>query len=252
MCDQATKDILDQVVSDFIRDRFIFTALNVSREAQKNRGVTLRHLEMKNEVHRNYADGQMEYDDNGSTRQFERRLVTIPGIRDQVWAYYPEGVNPDNYDLTALKDGPIDTKDAAKGTTGAPTAPPQSVPVPTYTPPTTGGTASPFANSGTVATATAPAAQGKHSLDARKRLWLPRQLLRDIGLSPGREVDAIADGKSIIVAPKGKRAGTVVTSYLIDGKGNVALSKMVFDYAKLNGSSFDVLHDHDTVVVKQP
>lgn len=253
MCDQATQTILDGIVKDFVDRRLMFTALNVSREAQKNHGVTLRHNLMKNETHRNYANGAMQYDDGGSTRDYQRQLVDIPGVNGQAWAYYPDGVDPDNYDLSHLVNGPIDTKDASAA---APASNPNSVPVP----PLASAAPDPFGLSQGAGTATAtapvatttaaPAAQGKYAVDKRKRLWIPRDFVKAAGGTRTTPLEVTIDNKSLVITAKGAAPKTPYTSYLVDSKGNIAISKNVFDAAGLNATSYDIIKMNNRVVVK--
>jgi hypothetical protein len=240
MCDAVTQGILEQIVQEFVSKQFIFTSLNVSREAQK-RGVTLRHNDMKNEPHRIYADGSMTFDEGGTTYSYNRQTVSLSGINGQPWMYFPENVDPNNYDSDLLLQGPIDTKDASVAQSN-----PNVVQVPS------------LSNAGTAtATAVAPtqtqtqAAQGKYAVDKRKRLWIPRDMVKAAGgTARGAWLDVAVNGKSLVITAQGTNTTPKFTSYKVDSKGNIAVSRNVFEAAGLTASSYDIINVNGQVVVK--
>ena len=245
MCDAATQAVLESIVQSWVGEQKMFTALNVSRDAQRNHGVTLRHNDMKNEIHRIYANNDMNYDNNGTQESYQRKLIDIPGISNaQVWAYYPQGVDPDNYDLSQLVQGPIDCKDAGSS--------PNSVSVPALA--TSGQTtavATPVVKSVSSPSQTS-STTGGYAVDKRKRLWIPRELLRSVGLKSGSDADVHVDNKTIVVTPKGLRSGTAATTYKVDSKNNIAISRVIFSDAGLDSDSYDILNVNGSIVVKKP
>lgn len=242
MCDSVTQDIIEKIVGEFVAGKKIFTSLNVSRVAQKDHGVSLRHNEMKNEAHRIYADGNMT---DPSGQAYNRKLITIPNINGQAYAYYPDGVDPDNYDLSAIISGPIDTNDA--GTVAVPPIS-QGIASSTHFDPL--GASSRFGTAVAKTTAQVKSPTGKYAVDKRKRLWIPREMVKAVGGMRGLALDVTVDGKSLIVTSKGKSAKPF-TSYLVDSKGNIAISQNVFAAAGLTATSYDIIEMNGQVLVKQ-
>ena len=244
MCDQITQGIIEKIVAEFVAGKKIFTSLNVSRKAQKDHGITLRHNEMKNEAHRIYADGNM-IDPSGQS--YNRKLIDIPNVNGQAYAYYPDGVDPDNYDLSAIVSGPIDTNDAG------------TVPVPQLSASQGVGTGTtpfnPFGSLSSVGAAlaakTTSTATGKYAVDKRKRLWIPKDMVKAVGGKRGMSLDVTVDGKSLVVTAKGANTKTPFTSYQVDSKGNIAISQNVFAAAGLTATTYDILEMNGQVLVKQ-
>lgn len=243
MCDSATQAILEQIVQDFVSKQFIFTSLNVSREAQKNHGVSLKHNEMKNEPHRIYANGAMTFDDNGTTRSYNRQTITLSNIQGAApWMYYPETIDPSNYDTDLLIQGPIDTKDATVATNNL-----NVVQVPSIL-----GAPTSTATTGTGTATVTPTVQGKYPVDKRRRLWIPRAMVKAAaGSNPhGAWLDVAVNGKSLVITAKGANPHGTYTSYKVDGKGNIAVSRSVFEAAGLTQDTFDIINVNGQVVVK--
>jgi len=232
MCDYATQQILDTIISGYVRDRKIFTALNVSRAAQISHGISLKHNDMKGQTHRNYADGMMQFDKNGSSQKYQRQLVDIAGVNIRAWAYYPPGIGIDNYDLTALRSDTIDTIDTSIRLAH-------------------------LAQSSAVLMATAagtlpPTLSKKYKLDKRKRLWIPKDILKSIGANSGEAVDVEIDGKTLVLCNmNGNIGGPPKASYKVDRRGNVAISHSVFKSADMSSLTYEIIEMNKKIVVQE-
>lgn len=80
MCDQFSQQLMDDIVAEKVRAGEMFTALDVSREAQR-RGCTERHYQIKHVVHECFERGDMGGD-------YTRTLVRIPGAPIPPWLYH--------------------------------------------------------------------------------------------------------------------------------------------------------------------
>ena len=257
MCDAATQSILESIVKGKVQSNEMFTALDISREAQKNHHVQYRHNDLKNDVHRIYADGEMQFDNNGQVEQYDRTLIAIPGIKGKVWLYHAAGADVSLYR----------SKYAPQPYTGPTSAVPQpnphqsiivppliAKPVPVtasplpVTPPTTTG---PKTASGLSHKAKAANSKSDFVSDARDRLWIPKAVIEKLGVPSGSRVDVIKEGQSLILSPSnGVVSPDKVTDYKVDRKGMIALSAMCFRDAGITGHEFDVVEINGKVVVK--
>jgi hypothetical protein len=245
MCDAATQQILETIVQKRTANGDMFTALDISREAQHQHAVQYRHNDLKGDIHRIYADGLMQH----STGQYDRSLVFIPGITTKVYLYHLVGADVSTYASIWAPGGP------AKATATASGPQPIAVPPLTVQPPVTAPTAAPVASQPSAAQAAA-AALSDFKVSSRGRLWLSRDILAKIGATPGNRVNVIKEGTSMIVAPVDPTATMpskdLITDYLVDRHGNVALSSMCFKECGIDGESYyDVLEVNGKVVVKK-
>ena len=219
MCDTATYSIIRSIVSRRValgqsNPEAMFTALDISREAQNNFGVTLRHRDMKNDIHAMYDNGEM----SGYTRQG----IQIDGVPGLPFLYFPYGA-----DISQYKSNFVPAKHSCNSISQSP----QGV----------AGVAG-VAGVGTPAPVPAPAnvpwsqAYGRihrHSpdpssttvcvyVDNRGRVAVPNDMLKKIGLYPGDTAYVDFDSGSIRV-----RAGYDVdaTNYTVDRSGNVRIGR---------------------------
>ena len=87
MCTATNKQIVEDVVIDFVKAGRMFTAVDATREA-KSQGATERHLHMKGSVH----SMQKYMEDN----EYERTLIDV-GNGNKAFLYHPDHLDPNDY-----------------------------------------------------------------------------------------------------------------------------------------------------------
>lgn len=88
MCTAQNAQIVEQVIADFTSQNKPFTAYDITREA-RNRGADEHHYHLKSAVHSLYSYLQ--------SINWERTLITIPGVAVNPWLYHPDGYDTDDY-----------------------------------------------------------------------------------------------------------------------------------------------------------
>lgn len=265
MCDVATQGILETIVKQQSAADAMFTALDITREAQHNHAVQYRHNDLKNDIHRIYADGMMA----NVGVQYVRTLIKVPGVVQPMWLYHQPNADISSY-RSKYAPAPYTGPTVASGSTSAAptkTASPannpfQTISVPPLTkaapaPAATALAATPVTAASTVASPAqqAAAALSDYKVSSRGRLWLPADILNKLGVKTGERVNVIKEGTSLLVA-KDDGSGTApvdkITDYLVDRHGNVALSSMCFKEVGIDGEDYyDVLEVNGKVVVKK-
>jgi hypothetical protein len=70
------------------------------------------------------------------------------------------------------------------------------------------------------------------------------------GTARGAWLDVAVNGKSLVITAQGTNTTPKFTSYKVDSKGNIAVSRNVFEAAGLTASSYDIINVNGQVVVK--
>lgn len=208
MCDSSVAAIIESVVSQFCQQGKMFTALDVSRTVQQQHGVRERHMNMKNEVHRLFADGAMVNPASG--KSYRRTTITLPGVPVPPWLYYEDGSDPTQY------------VSQYTGQTPQAVLPP---PPPTPAPSANDGNDDEEDDDG----ATKADPDGVYHSDKRGRVWVPVQLIAAIGAAPGSVVYAVKGnvnnepclGIKRVLAPTDSEG----VAYKVDRHGNIAVSR---------------------------
>lgn len=89
MCDTATIQMIEEVVEEKVKAGEMFTAYDISLEVKKRGGYD-RHRHMKKFVHDYHDRGLMGTD-------YERVLISIPGVKRQAYLYHPKSADPSTY-----------------------------------------------------------------------------------------------------------------------------------------------------------
>jgi hypothetical protein len=200
MCDQQTRDTLEQIVNDKVNNREMFTALDITRAAQ-GQGIQARHRDLKNDIH-----GILR---NVVGNVYSRTLIQIAGVTEKPMLYYPAGTDPDTY-----------VSPAAQGQTATATA--------TATPST--------AHLQTAPTFPKAKVPGASNRDRRGRIWIPSRFLSGIGAATGDEV-AVAITQGSLKVAKSADPTLVNYFYTVDRHGNIAISATAFQKAGIDNST---------------
>jgi len=83
----ADRQIVEEIVEEWVRGENMFTAFDVSLEA-KRRGAQCRHRDMKPAIHE-----QMRYN-----RDYTRQQIQINGASGRPYLYFLVGADPDEYE----------------------------------------------------------------------------------------------------------------------------------------------------------
>jgi bifunctional DNA-binding transcriptional regulator/antitoxin component of YhaV-PrlF toxin-antitoxin module len=238
MCDYATQQVLEsivnrraQVVDDWRNKNdgsqpptdALFTALDISREAQSQHNVKERHRFMKNDIHQLVVNHQA----------FTRVLIEIQGVTDKPgvekpFLYYPTGVDPVDADriYKSYSNPQQQIAQAGQVTISVVSTPQAQLPAPTPATPS----------------------DDNLSTDNRGRLWIPAPLLREMGVNPGSQVYITTENDpNATPAPMRLRVtrnlppnAQQAAVYIVDRHNNIALSRSCFAEAGLNGNKYEV------------
>jgi hypothetical protein len=88
MCDLASLQLVEEILSEKVAAGALFTAYDVSREARR-RGSPERHRGIRPVVHACY--------DRGAMAGYTRTLVYVPGAPAPAWLYHRAGDDPHRY-----------------------------------------------------------------------------------------------------------------------------------------------------------
>ena len=228
--DTATKDILESIVSrrvalgtDWLQDTnnslssdAMFTALDVSREAQSMHLVHERHNNMKHVVHEMYETGQMP--------DYQRTFMeVIPG--QKAWVYYPQFADPNTY-VSNFNKPAIPSTFVTSGT------------------PVTITTGIPSVFAGTSSTAV----QTGHTTDSRGRLLVPVKLIEQIGIPRLEWVSATPEPDRVVVTKY--QPSLLSYRYRVDKSGNIQISESCLQAASFKTSQYDFEVDGDKIIIK--
>lgn len=86
---------LRMIIEDFVDNRYMFTAYDVSRAACSN-GVDERHRDLRDNVHFLIADIINNTD-------YTRTLVDLPNVDISPWLYHPSGARISDYAGTPIQ-----------------------------------------------------------------------------------------------------------------------------------------------------
>lgn len=89
MCDKATETILEKIISKKMETSDMFTAFDISKEAQRN-GVKERHRNLKADIHR-IANDLL------SVHGYEKIIINIPNISGNPFLYHKYGEDTSQY-----------------------------------------------------------------------------------------------------------------------------------------------------------
>lgn len=91
----ADRQIVEEIVEEFVSKGWQFTAYNITTEAKK-RGADDRHRNLKRAVHSMFSNDEID----GYTRD----LVNIKSVGAKAYLYSPTGSDVDEYDEDADAD----------------------------------------------------------------------------------------------------------------------------------------------------
>jgi hypothetical protein len=231
MCDQATLDVISEVVDERTNNKEMFTAYDISKSVQdvfsgqndldlKNRH---RHSLIKNDVHR--ALSQVVSSDD------YRKVLTDVGASVQAFVYYPVGSDPSQYQ--------------AQQRPAAPPQPAQSGTTP-YVPPTPT-----VADNGKDDTKD----DSGRAPDNRGTLAVPVHILAAVGFTPLETAYATPtkrSGKNALALSQRPIPGeSPATTYTVDSYGNVRVTQAVLAKAGIgtSGVSYDFETENDVAYV---
>lgn len=95
----ADRQIVEEVVEEFVSKGWQFTAYNITTEAKK-RGAGDRHLNLKQAVHDMFK--------NDEIKSYSRDLVDIKSVGSKAYLYSPSGSDVNDYDEDAIADSDED------------------------------------------------------------------------------------------------------------------------------------------------
>lgn len=248
MCDSYTLSVLESVVNDFVDHFVMFTAFDVTKAAV-SKGVVAKHYELKNDIHK-----------LASNTNYTRTAIDING--NEAFLYHPVGADISVY-VKKVNSNPY----AANTTTNSKpqasiTQVPQTDPItslvntfldvfksfdklapaqakvaasiPPKSPAKTNSiTSSPPPSTVTIVNSNGtlkPYTAVKVSSDKRGRVWIPKVLIKSLGLAPKDKVKAKVEGGQVRVG-KNVNSNTV---YTVDKSGNVAVSQSLLQQAGLS------------------
>jgi hypothetical protein len=226
----------------------VFTALDITREAQNKHQVRDRHRNLRNDIHRIIA----QYLDQ------DECLIDIPGVTDQPGIEKPRLYHPPEISHQVAEQI-YKLKPQAGGTAQiAATATITGMPsISSGYPQITAG---PSISSGTALLSPPPAAHpqgglqsdGSYTTDKRGRLWIPANLLRKIGAGIGSFIYVTIDASASELVITGSLPGSAsaAAAYKVDPNNNVALSKTVFDEAGLTSGKYEIADVGSEIRVK--
>jgi hypothetical protein len=193
----------------------MFTALDVSREAQSVHSVYERHNNMKHVVHDMYETGQMP----NYQREFREIIAG-----QKAWIYYPQFADPSTYVSNFNKIG-IPSTVVTSGT--------------------------PVVTSGTPVTITplvGTTPQTGHATDSRGRLLVPVKLIEQIGIPRLEWVSATPEKDRVVVT---KYLPSLLSyRYRVDKSGNIQISETCLQAASFKSSRYDFEVDGDKLIIK--
>ena len=85
----ADRQIVEDVVTEFVSKGWQFTAYNITTEAKK-RGAGDRHRNLKQVVHEMFKNDELD--------GYDRDLVDIKRVGAKAYLYSPSGLDADDYD----------------------------------------------------------------------------------------------------------------------------------------------------------
>lgn len=234
MCDSATMNVLEDIVTrrvnlgnawlvatdgSALHEDATFTAFDISMEAKKDHGVSLRHREMKNDIHALFEQGRMP--------GYDRTAVDVrPGV-PKAFVYYPNGSDPTTY-----KSRWVDQSNA------------QVVQV------TATQNQMPLLTTSSVMPA-APVKKGAHDVDQRQRLTVPNDLVEALGAKPNDWLYAYPETDQVVVKAA-HEPHLEPYHYRVDKSGNIRISQICLQEGGIGGQSYDTIRINDTIVVKLP
>lgn len=238
MCNQASLDLIDEVVDQKVNQNEMFTAFDVSlavKELAQQRGVTPeRHRHMKGAIHQ-------AMDQYTSSGLYARQLHDV-GAPTQAFLYLPAGADPNNYVPQQRKDAP------QPATTPAPAPTATSAPAPATTTPPVGLSAIDTDDGDQTDTV------GRKP-DQRGTLTVPNYLLRAAGFQP-KDVAYVTSrddgGEQVLVLTK-RATTSPITTYTVDYATNVRVTNTVLGSAGIGGTNvtYDFDGAGDEVVVRK-
>jgi hypothetical protein len=247
MCDTATMQVLETIVRQKVSETrasgsvgAMFTAFDISRTAQNKHGIRERHLNMKNDIHRMFAQGDMQTPDG---RPYTRTLIQLPNVPVDPWLYYPTGDDPSEYvsQYTTGAQIPSSTTSGARL--------PTSHAIPAVPSLTDGDDDADDDN----------LPPNVRHTDRRGRIWIPVQLLQGLGMSPGSVVYAtkgdIKNGNGpgnvpcLCIKSNLGPSDTEAAVYKVDPHGNIAVSKGALVEAGLIQPTLEVVGDPTAIII---
>ncbi len=230
--DRWAREELDEVVREWIEDRKLFTAFEVSIEA-KSRGVNERHRNMKDHVHTAIAR-------IGSAHSYTRTLMDV-GAQTQAWVYHHTGDNP--YTYRPLDRGNTRQR-AATPATAAPSPNAPAVYQGLRNPaPLTPNAGSPRNNN-----------DGVCGTDAQGRVTITASMLKGMDIEAGETAIVVCDAanKEIrITRPTIFDDNDPDTNYSVESDGSIRIAPSALDEAGIGGlQSYNVSGDSDCITVK--
>jgi hypothetical protein len=214
----------------------IFTAYNITKEAQQKHGVWAPHRDVRDIVH-DTVSGLMQQDEclidiAGVTTKpgVERpRLYHPPEIShqvaEQIFSNYGHiGTNVKFVPSKTLGDGGAASQLALPG---------PSAMIAVVDPTTAKITATPGTGG--------KQPDGTYAVDKRGRLWIPADSLRAIAATPGTSVyvtQVAGGGLRITLSPP--QGVTEAVMYRVDASNNIAVSKSAFDEAGMTTGKFNI------------
>lgn len=245
MCDSYTLSVLKSIVDDFVDHFVMFTAFDVTKAAI-SKGVVAKHYELKNDIHK-----------LASNTNYVRTAIDING--NEAFLYHPSGADISVY-VKKVNNNPYAANTTANSKPQASiTQVPQTDPLTslvdtflnifkpfdnlTATPqktninlPKNTGKTNPPPSTVTIVNSNGslkPYVAVKVSSDKRGRVWIPKVLIKSLGLAPKDKVKAKVEGGQVKVG-KNVNSNTV---YTVDKSGNVAVSQTLLQQAGLSSKS---------------
>src|ERR1035437_6531224 len=211
MCTTAETDAIEKTVQDKVSKGEMFTAFDITKEARTTSGLKMRHSDVKFDVH------------NAVSRiadSYLRTPISIPGVPDRPFLYYPQGSDPNSYGIAGQSQVAV----TSSTPTPAPALPAITNAVPTY----------PANPDPDVVTP-----------DNRGRIWIPNRFISGLGVKHQTPVyvtqstmGGLTNSVNILKITTAVPAGaTNAVEYLVDKSANIAISRGVLLDAGIDGSN---------------
>jgi hypothetical protein len=215
MCDSATQQVIEQVVSDKVQKNELFTAFDVTTAVRKQQSGRVFHSEVKKAVHKLYDSGVMGPD-------YTRSVAVNLNVSPQPFLYHPMSADATEYgqvnptvagptvaDVTSDDDSDEDEEDDGDGVKSC-------------------------------------------KVDGRNTLCIPAPLLRSAGFKSGDPAYVSLDtiGNCLVVTRK--PSANLLSQYTVDSYDNVRITQYVLQRGGIGGKKFNVEGDAKKVIVRKP
>jgi len=215
--DQATMDVVKEVVGDMARAGKLFSAFDVTRTVRNEKGLQVFHSEVRRAVHNMNRNMELPMDYTSSDFVLSNGKTAI--------IYHPQSADVSQYDENTI-GAKVSPFSPAQST--AAVQPQTLAPTPTKT----------------------------TNRDSRGRFCISNKLTKQVGLLAADSVFAYADGSKVVVVKYGNAgvfpAGTEFHELIVDKDINIRLSPGILKEAGLDSGSLKtkIVNDKIEVSVK--